>query len=250
MFTKLQFVAPLTYNIISAKAFSGQAILPEDVQTSFEFAFDMSFGKAGHHRNHRTGGDLKRKNGEIFINAFQGKLAEFAFYNWLKNNGIATASPDVRLMGEGMWDDSDFTVNGKKISIKSAAHFSNLMLLETQDWDIHGNYIPNIETRNASYDYFVLVRIKPDGKHLMKENRLCYATEVEKEFLKQVIFKEKWLADLVGFATKSDLQFIIANQHIIPKCGLLNGKTSMDANNYYLQSGDMAPIENLLCLLT
>lgn len=248
MLTKLQFVAPSTYHITSKKNFLDWAILPEYIAASFEFAFNMSFGNAGHHRNHRTGGNAKRKNGEIFINAFQGKLAEFAFYQWLKNTGINTELPDTRLMGEGIWDDSDFTVNGKKISIKSAAFFSNLMLLETEDWNKSGDYIPNIGTQNASYDYFLLIRIKPDGKKLMKESRFC-TEEVEKNRLKQTVIKENWSADFAGFATKADIQYVIANKHIIPQKALLNGKIPMDASNYYLQSGDLRPMAELVSLL-
>lgn len=249
MFTKLQFVAPSTYHITSKKNFLDQVILPEHIGASFEFAFNMSFGNAGHHRNHRTGGNLKRKNGEIFINAYQGKLAEFAFYNWLKSKNMEVDLPDLRVFGEGIWDDSDFKIGGKCISIKSAAFFSNLMLLETEDWDQQGNYIPNSGTAHANYDYFVLIRIKPDGKKVMKENRLYYAEEVEKDLLTQIIIKEKWFADLAGFATKADIQHVIRNQHIIPKQALLNGKIPMDASNYYLQSGDLRPIEELVNLL-
>lgn len=250
MYTKLQYVAPSTYNITSRKEFVAQPIDNEYIQLSFEFAFNMSFGKAGHHRSHRTGGSIKRRSGEIFINAFQGKLAEFAFYEWLKNKKINTELPDTRLMGEGAWDDSDFTVNGKIISIKSAAHFSNLMLLETQDWDSKGNYIPNMEAGNASYDYFVLVRIKPDGKKLIKDNGLYNVDVVDKDFLLKIINKEIWLADLTGFATKEDLISVIENKNIIPQGELLNGKMPMDASNYYIQSGDLNPINELENLLT
>ncbi len=249
MLTKLQFVLPSTHVVTSKRGFTPNAIASEHLELSFDFAFNMSFGNAGHHRNHRTGGSAKRKNGEIFTNAFQGKVAEFAFYEWLITNGIPAELPDTRLMGKGVWDDSDFTVNGKKISIKSAAHFSNLMLLETQDWNQNGDYIPNLETRNASYDYFVLVRVKPDGKQLMKGNKLYYADEVERVALKRVFALEKWFADLAGFATKSDIQFIIANKHLIPKGSLLNGKIPMDASNYYLQSGDLREVEDLVTLL-
>lgn len=249
MLTKLHFTAPSTYNITSKKAFVGQAIAPEYLGASFDFAFNMSFGNAGHHRDHRTGGHLKRKNGEIFINAFQGKVAEFAFYDWLKNKGIITEMPDLSLTGEGVWDDSDFTVNGKKISIKSAAYFSNLMLLETQDWDNNANYIPNIDTKNANYDYFVLIRIKIDGKQLMKDKKIYHEDAIDYKSLKGIIATEPWSADFTGFATKSDLQFIIENKHIIPQGGLLNGKMQMDASNYYLQSGDLINIEELVTLL-
>lgn len=56
-----------------------------DVKSAFDFAYDMSFGKNGEHRDHRSGGTYERKPGEIFANTFQGKLCEFAIYEVLKN---------------------------------------------------------------------------------------------------------------------------------------------------------------------
>ncbi|HET8828737.1 MAG TPA: hypothetical protein VFM79_05320 [Pelobium sp.] len=250
MLTKLQFVEPSTYHITLKKAFEPQSIASKYLELSFDFAFNMSFGNAGHHRDHRTGGSTKRKKGEIFVNAFQGKVAEFVFYDWLKKHGITTDLPDVSLMGKGLWDDSDFTVNRKKISIKSAAYFANLMLLETQDWNHTAEYIPNMDTGNASYDYFVLIRVKPDGKQLMKNSKLYNADSVERSVLKRIFAIEKWSADFAGFVTKSDLQFVIQNGHIIPKDGLLNGRMPMDASNYYFQSGDLNPIDELKSIFT
>ena len=39
------------------------AIICDTVKKVFDFAYEMSYG-TGEHRNHRSGGDLKRKNGE------------------------------------------------------------------------------------------------------------------------------------------------------------------------------------------
>ncbi len=47
---------------------------------SFNFAYNMVFGE-GYHRKHRSGGQYSRKNGELFANTFQGKIAEFVVYN-------------------------------------------------------------------------------------------------------------------------------------------------------------------------
>lgn len=61
----------------------------------------MSYG-TGEHRN---GGELNRKNGEIFINTFQGKLAELAVYNEiykLSNDVYKKLSiPDFNIFGLG-----------------------------------------------------------------------------------------------------------------------------------------------------
>lgn len=94
----------------------------------------MSFGGNGEHRNHRTGGTHQRKKGEIFANAFQGKLAECAIYNQFYNE-LDITEPDFETYGLGEWDDADFYINDFKISIKSTKSFGNLLLLETRDWN-------------------------------------------------------------------------------------------------------------------
>ncbi len=70
-----------TYNIGSSKPFqSGNTFRDETIDTVFNFAYAMTFGN-GEHRDHRSGGNTKRKKGQIFTNTFQGKLSELAIYN-------------------------------------------------------------------------------------------------------------------------------------------------------------------------
>ena len=53
------------------KQFHQDGVLkPAAVQTVFEFAYGMTFGDEGRHRDHRSGGTHARKNGEIFANTF------------------------------------------------------------------------------------------------------------------------------------------------------------------------------------
>jgi len=137
----------------------------ETVLKVFDFAYDMSFGKAGQHRNHRSGGKHLRKNGEVFANVFQGKLAECAVYNKVyKCGNVRTV--DFNKYELGKWDDADIVVNGFKIAVKSTKSFGNLLLLETKDWNSKGQYIPNIDTDNAVYDYIAVARIKPNCENL------------------------------------------------------------------------------------
>ena len=42
---------------------------------------------------------------------------------------------------------------------------------------------------------------------------------------------------------------IIQKQHIIKKGQMLNGKIPMDANNYYVQAGDMRNINSMRSFL-
>jgi hypothetical protein len=241
MFKKLTFSLPNNYSVNHKQLFSPLVNLNSFIDEVFGFAFEMTFAHHGHHRNHRSGGTNERKNGELFVNTFQGKLAEFAFYTLLKSYDINCPKPDLTLMEKGLWDDGDFTIKGKKISIKSAAHFSNLMLLEEKDWGAEGIYIPS----QQKYDCFIFCRIHPDGKQILKDQHLYHENKVEKQLLKNLL-QVNWEADFPGFVNHKDLVSIINDGFILPKNSLLNGKIKMDATNYYIQSGDFKPIERAI----
>ena len=62
-------------------------VCKRDTIDAFAFAYDMTFGGKGKHRQRRSGGKKYRTNGEIFVDAFQGKIAEFGFYNYFSDKG-------------------------------------------------------------------------------------------------------------------------------------------------------------------
>ena len=90
-------------------------------------------------------------------------------------------------MGLNQWDSVDLVANGVKIAIKSTKKFGNLLLLETKDWDDDGRYVPNVERGDSEYDFFVLIRIDPDGTSIMKENRLFYSEYADYMFLRDLL---------------------------------------------------------------
>lgn len=232
------------YHLTSKKRFEGSLISWDIVEKSFDFAYEMAYGE-GFHRNCRSGGQSARSKSEIFQNTFQGKMAEIIVYENLKLNAIETEEPDFSIHGKGTWDDTDLKANGKSICIKSAAFFSNLLLLETKDWDSEGRYIPNIGLGDATtaYDYFVLVRIEPDSKKLLKD------IPEEKEHLLKKTQEETWRYDIAGCCSINTIKHIILLGHILPKKAMLNGWTKMDAENYYIQSGDLFSIDKLYTAL-
>ncbi|HCO66580.1 MAG TPA: hypothetical protein DIT04_02330 [Dysgonomonas sp.] len=246
---KLTFVYPNIYRINKRRDFSGICIQRKMLDDVFGFAYDMCFGD-GHHRGYRTGGQYSRKKGELFCNTFQGKLAEVMVHSVLTTAGITCNEPDFGIYGEGIWDDSDIEANGKKISIKSAAFFSNLLLLETKDWDDTGRYIPNIGKGSTEiYDYFVLVRISPDIKKLFRDKRMLFSNEIPKGTIQDLIHEQSWMYDIAGYINNDVLRDIIREKCILPQNALLNGSTKMDAENYYIQSGYMNPVEELIAAL-
>ena len=227
------------------RSFKGSIVPSDMIAEVRDFAYEMCFG-SGHHRHHRTGGQFNRKGGEQFCNTFQGKLAEVVLRKCLIEQGLPCGEPDFNVYGEGIWDDSDLIVNGKTLSVKSAAFFSNLLLLESQDYDSKGNYLPNLNiAATASYDYYVLVRIKPDIKGVFKKYSLMYSNDISKEDISKIIDLQNWCFDIAGWVSHQEFVSVIENKQIIPQNALLNGKIPMDAENYYIQSGDMHTFQEL-----
>ncbi len=244
MFKKLTNVNN-SYSINSIKKFTANKVEKTIINEVFDFAYGMTFGKAGEHRPCRSGGQINRKNGELFANTFQGKLAEFCVYHFLQHAQIELEKPDLSTWKLGKWDGTDLQVGDIKINIKSAAFFSNLLLLETQDWNSEAKYRPN----NLEYDYHVLCRIKPDIKDIMSKERLLYSNAIELLRLKTLVTAQQFNFDIPGFITHAELKYLIEKNFVLPQNSLLNGKTKMDSENFYCQLGGMKNIASLPNLL-
>ena len=212
----------------------------EIVEQVFDFAYRMTYGGEGAHRNRRIGSDTSRGTGMIFANAFQGKLAESAMCEFFRRRG-RVIEPDFSVAGLGEWDSADLTVDGLEISVKSTKSFGNLLLLECTDWDREGRYIPNIDQGVCSYDCIILVRIAPNCEEILQDGNLLHLTAVDRERLWAELSGQSWTYQWTGFITKSDLLKIISDRYIIYQGNLLNGKASgrMQVDNYYVQASDL-----------
>lgn len=216
----------------------------EYVENVFSFAVDMASRIKGEHRDHRSGGTYFRKAMEVFIDTFQGKIAEFGVYKFFKERGLDVTEPDTERMPLGEWDSVDIVVNGYKLCVKSAAFFSNSLLLEVRDWDGEGRYKPNIEKDGGEYDFFLFCRVKPNLKEIIPKSKI--GQNHKKSVLLELLQKENWEVNLPGYISRDDFIFLIRNKFIIYKDDILGEKTVMDADNYYCQSGDLHPIEQLV----
>ena len=231
------------YYLTEKRLFSRKGKLKaETIETVFNFAYEMAF--TNKHRKNRSGGSKGRTNGEIFANTFQGKIAECAACNFFFRYD-QSATPDFATYDKGIWDSVDLTVCGKQIAVKSTKHFGQLLLLETKDWDIYGRYIPNIGVSTCVYDYLMLVRITPSCEDLLRKERLLYSNQIDRSRLQQICCSQKWEYDYAGYITLDDLIHIIRNGYVLPKGSLLNGKTAMDAENFYVQAADLHGMESI-----
>ena len=235
------------YTITHKRPFSNtaHAFKHDTIRRVFDFAFDMTFGAKGEHRRHRSGGSLERSMGEVFANTFQGKLAECAACN-LFYRIDKSVFPDFSIAGLGVWDSVDLCVNSKKIAVKSTKSFGNLLLLEQHDWDEQGRYIPNKEKKSESYDYFLLIRIQPFCEDLMRMQRWLYADIVDRDDLWEEISKHTWSYDYAGYISHQHFRYLIDNGYVISKGEVLQGGTRFDADNYYVQAGDMPLVDELV----
>ena len=234
--------------INSKKIFKGIKFETKNlIKEVYHFTNGMTFNNDGEHRSYRSGGSLSRKNGEIFCNTFQGKLAEFAVYENLKKNNFDTSRPDLKKYKLGIWDTYDLNLKEKNIAIKSAKYFSNLLLLEEKDWDNQANYVPNLDKKKT--DIFIFVRIFPDISNTLKKLGIFYSNSIDRDTQEKLFFEIKnieWSYDIPGFITTKDLMDIINLKFIIFKNKFLNSlKVKIDANNYYIQSGDMREISEI-----
>ena len=245
---RLESDRPGSFVVSCKRDFIRNGILTQkNVSECFDFAFGMTFGKQGAHRDHSSGGQAHRRMGEIFINTFQGKLAEFALYNYVVHvEEIMIDPPDMEMMDLSRWDSFDMDIEGFMVSVKSTKKRGNLLLLETKDWDSDGRYIPNSKSGCELYDYFVLARVDPDGEGILREKGLLYVDEADEPTLCETMLSERWRVNLAGYITGEELvDEVIGTRQILPKNSILNRHTRMDAENYYVQAGDMHGIEGL-----
>ncbi len=216
----------------------------QTVGSVVEFAYNMTFGSKGEHRHSRSGGTISRGNLEIFVNTFQGKLGEFAVANILYKHKDFKA-PDLSTYELGIWEDADFQLGKNAIAVKSTKSYGNLILLESKDWDSYGNYTASVgEPR--TYSHIVMVRIKPDTEEVLRNYLPQAGSKFSLSDLSAHLMSLEWEYDMPGYIKNADLAIIIKHKYLIPKGALLNGATRMDAENYYIQAGDLRPIDGLL----
>lgn len=243
------------YTVNNKRSFGSGKIINISQNQLFQaikFGWHMTFGKTGEHRSSRSGGSLKRDDRQKFIDTLLGKLGEFGVYNNYhgKSTVFSISSVDLDCYQLGQWDEMDFEITNQqmetyKLAIKTTKHFGSLLLLECKDWQIiEGNaiYLPNKEKpSNGYYDYFIFCRVETNIDNLLKNHSNFLESEDNLIELAQEIEVK---CELTGIVPNSTIAYCIANQFKINRGAFLNFKTKIDADNYYLQSGDFINIGN------
>jgi hypothetical protein len=218
-----------------------------DLEKAFLFSWNMTFGAIGEHRSHRSGGQLIRNNLQKFCDVFIGKLGEVAFFNLSKKRKKVhkITEVDYECYQLGKWDSSDFIINYQyHIAIKTTKHYGNLLLLEEKDWIVRDGkaiYLPNQNSESKGiYDFLFFSRVKTDIHDLIKQED--FSKDIDINDLKSYFFNQIMKAvsvslEVVGYISNEDLVKIIEEDYTLPQNSILNGRTKMDASNYYIQSG-------------
>lgn len=220
----------------------------EDLQACFEFCSKMTYGGDGTHRVHRSGGSDRRGLDQIFKDAFIGKVGEIAFHKMcLQRQKGQVSDIDYDCYGSGLWDESDFTITASdgqvsKVAVKTTKHFGNLLLLETKDWQVKDNraiYLPNADTGGV-YDFIMFCRVNTNIDDVSRQFKLG-DTSTHSSALERLTA----ISEVVGYIKNADLVSCIEHPQIIPKGAKLNGSITMDAENYYIQSGSFRAIPQI-----
>ena len=166
------------------------------------------------------------------LDAFIGKLGEFAVYEFFKSKNYNLELPELLVRNKGEWDDGDLFVEGQKVQVKTTIYSSNFLLLKRNDWDELGNYKWGKDGKDDKYGAFFLCRMSPDPRKIfLKEDSL--------ENLINICENISWRYEITGFLSKKDVVSGISNNYIINKGKLLNGKIPIREDLIYFQSGDL-----------
>jgi hypothetical protein len=240
VFTPLALKEPLWFKITKRKDWQQLQYLDGVKEKVFEYAKELAFGQLA---------ELPKgigSRGEIFIQLFLRKLAEFAVYKYFSKLGFSLLAPDLRLTDLVLSSHFDIALKGKRALIQWVPFYSNLLLLDRGGFDAEGFYQGENGSTNKPYDYFVLTRIMPDGLEIMKREKWLNAEAVDLIRLRDTFLKPFWELDIPGYLEAGQVQQLWKTQMVFPTEGTLNGKTKMGKDFIYCQAGELEPIDRLL----
>ena len=214
------------------------------IEKILKFAQTMAYG--GHHREFRSGGTIRRNPQKVFFDVALGKFGEKAVATYLETRQSGRCSDlDLKVMGRGAWDDFDFIWTSNKnnkdyhISVKSAKHFSQYLLLEREAY-IHHNGPVWESLEKEGFTFLSLVNIE-------NVKKICEGMDLSDPGVIDDIMKKYPVVTvtIAGFmkneSVKEHLAFQEQTSEYLKK-GAEFKKTKMDADNYFLKKSDLIQI--------
>ena len=173
----------------------------EIVYRIFDFAYESV-------KNQNIKPDFQgaRKDIDIFVNLFQGKIAELAVLLELKKEGfpVSTNQLDLTLRGRGNWDNGDIILKNKYgqdvyIDVKSIKGNSSNLLIETCRFNKDGSLsYENCDGTKHYLDAYALVRVdfsknlfSYDFSKIEKET-FFEDLEIRTTFIGSITLKDFW----------------------------------------------------------
>ena len=210
--------------VTSPKKFQEDGRIDKYAVQSLKWAYDNAYN--GHFKN------ASSSKFKTMLDAYLGKLGEFAVYEFFRKKGYTLELPETILRQKGEWDNGDLEVQGQKIQIKTTVFSSNFLLMRKKDWDQEGNYNWGHNGKDSNYGAFFLCRIQPDPKKI-------FLNECSLNELKNICENVSWRYEITGFVTKRDVVRAITDNYIIGRGKMLNGKVKINEDLIYFQSGDL-----------
>lgn len=218
----------------------------EQVFACVRYAYSMA--KENKQRENRSGGSHKRNELEIFWDAFRGKIAESYAKRYFEMQRFTVSDIDFKVYERGEWDNYDLLVNGHVVAIKSSKHFSQLLLLETKDWNDKGEYTGNKGHDEYTPEWFLFVRTRITEKNgSFKCDKLGTLEEMS-----NLVSDIDITAELTGSLSFNDfVNQVIKYKYIIKRGARFKATRSsegtiMDAENYYVKLSELESVESMM----
>ncbi len=231
----------------------------------FSVSYDSTLEEGWHLRGRIDGNHGDRFLGEIFADKLLGCMGEIALYKYIKDK-IDDEVNEPNLTDRGGYenpDRRDLYWHNKNFSIKTTRSTHNLLLLQKEHYRDDSGYKPNIRRGREPvyFDYHVLCRVKAVNEDL--EDVLSSVrfekdtiTEEERQFLENAVINTKWFVDIPGFISNEQFIEDVIRQNRLVLASNNNQKycfgskdfnevNKVDVDNYYVQAGDLNPINEI-----
>lgn len=236
----------------------------------FDYAIGASF-KAKQEKNggwtqpqRNQGNHTSRNSGQIFRDVYMGKIAEIALYKYLSQFQELDEPNLTEPGGYKNSDAFDMVWNNKYISIKCTEHYGDLLLLQKTQYDEKGQYLPNLNSEKGPrfFDYHVLCKVGVINNVKWKQS-IGFAmknqiSEKELDELKEIMMNLKFSVKIAGYLSEDDFINKVIGENMVVYADNPSEKTyrmfgrgeyskwsSVDVDNYYVQSGGLTPISQL-----
>lgn len=243
-FNPLKIVSDGKYSVVSKKHYKDKINVNEYAIECIDHAYQLCWG-SGYLKSN------KRDKSTKFKNALKGKLGEFALYKHLLSLGHEVKYPDLTVLGKGKWDDGDLFIITKdsegndvtkKLSVKTTYHFSDLLLLNKDEWDMEGGYIYTEKgIPDYTYKAFFLCRMRQNLDNLLN---ISGDEDPGIDKIYKSLDGVRFSMDIAGYITIDDFKRIIQDGMFF-NVGDYVGKKKWEESFYYCQSGDLRDIDDI-----